>query len=51
MHVTHKTMELCESQEEDCEGLVNYALAIEGIEVALFFREQSGRWLPCEPAQ
>src|SRR5271165_2365052 len=41
MHVTHKTMELCESQEEDCEGLVNYALAIEGIEVALFFREQA----------
>ncbi|HEY4959809.1 MAG TPA: bifunctional oligoribonuclease/PAP phosphatase NrnA [Terriglobales bacterium] len=40
MHVTHKTMELCESHEEDCEGLVNYALAIEGIEVALFFREQ-----------
>ena len=33
-------MERCESQEEDCEGLVNYALAIEGIEVALFFREQ-----------
>jgi phosphoesterase RecJ-like protein len=41
MHVTHKTMALCESQEEDCEGLVNYALAIEGIEVALFFREQA----------
>jgi phosphoesterase RecJ-like protein len=40
MHVTHKTMDLCESHEEDCEGLVNYALAIEGIEVALFFREQ-----------
>ena len=40
MHVTHRTMERCESQEEDCEGLVNYALAIEGIEVALFFREQ-----------
>jgi phosphoesterase RecJ-like protein len=40
MHVTDKTMRLCESQEEDCEGLVNYALAIEGIEVALFFREQ-----------
>jgi len=40
MHVSHKTMELCESHEEDCEGLVNYALAIEGIEVALFFREQ-----------
>jgi bifunctional oligoribonuclease and PAP phosphatase NrnA len=41
MHVTHETMELCESQEEDCEGLVNYALAIGGIEVALFFREQA----------
>src|SRR5271166_2093483 len=41
MNVTHRTMELCESQEEDCEGLVNYALAIEGIEVALFFREQA----------
>jgi phosphoesterase RecJ-like protein len=40
MHVTHKTMGLCESHEEDCEGLVNYALAIQGIEVALFFREQ-----------
>jgi phosphoesterase RecJ-like protein len=41
MHVSHKTMERCESQEEDCEGLVNYALAIQGIEVALFFREQA----------
>ena len=33
-------MERCQANEEDCEGLVNYALAIEGIEVALFFREQ-----------
>ena len=41
MHVTHRTMELCESHEEDCEGLVNYALAVQGIEVALFFREQA----------
>jgi len=41
MNVTHRTMELCESAEEDCEGLVNYALAIQGIEVALFFREQA----------
>jgi bifunctional oligoribonuclease and PAP phosphatase NrnA len=41
MHVSHKTMEYCESLEEDCEGLVNYALAIQGIEVALFFREQA----------
>ena len=41
MHVSYTTMERCESQEEDCEGLVNYALAIQGIEVALFFREQA----------
>jgi bifunctional oligoribonuclease and PAP phosphatase NrnA len=40
MHVDRFTMERCESTEEDCEGLVNYALAIQGIEVALFFREQ-----------
>ena len=40
MHVDRATMERCQASEEDCEGLVNYALAIEGIEVALFFREQ-----------
>jgi len=34
-----------QAREEDCEGLVNYALAIEGVEVAMFLREQeSGRW-------
>jgi phosphoesterase RecJ-like protein len=41
MHVDRATMERCEANDEDCEGLVNYALAIQGIEVALFFREQS----------
>ncbi len=40
MHVDRDTMERCEASDEDCEGLVNYALAIGGIEVALFFREQ-----------
>jgi phosphoesterase RecJ-like protein len=40
MHVERDTMERCQASEEDCEGLVNYALAIKGIEVALFFREQ-----------
>jgi phosphoesterase RecJ-like protein len=40
MHVERDAMERCEASEEDCEGLVNYALAIKGIEVALFFREQ-----------
>ena len=39
MDVSHITMEQCQATEEDCEGLVNYALAIEGVEVALFFRE------------
>jgi bifunctional oligoribonuclease and PAP phosphatase NrnA len=41
MHVDRAAMEDCQANEEDCEGLVNYALAIQGIEVALFFREQS----------
>lgn len=41
MHVDRGTMERCQASDEDCEGLVNYALAIQGIEVALFFREQS----------
>jgi len=40
MHVDQETMARCQASEEDCEGLANYALAIEGIEVALFFREQ-----------
>lgn len=39
MHVGQDAMERAHASEEDCEGLVNYALAIEGIEVALFFRE------------
>jgi bifunctional oligoribonuclease and PAP phosphatase NrnA len=40
MHVDRAAMEDCRANDEDCEGLVNYALAINGIEVALFFREQ-----------
>ena len=39
MHVNQEMMERCDATEADCEGLVNYILAIEGIEVALFFRE------------
>ncbi len=42
MHVDRATLERCEASDEDCEGLVNYALAIQGIEVALFFREEPG---------
>ena len=32
-------MERVGAKEEDCEGLVNYALSIQDVEVAVFFRE------------
>ncbi len=41
MYISRDHMERAEATDEDSEGLVNYALAIEGVEVALFFREQS----------
>ncbi|MFL6437225.1 MAG: DHH family phosphoesterase [Terriglobales bacterium] len=45
MHLSLDEMELSGGLEEDCEGIVNYALGIEGVEVALFFRELSdGRY-------
>jgi bifunctional oligoribonuclease and PAP phosphatase NrnA len=45
MYVNRDDMERTHALEEHCEGLVNYALAIEGVEVALFFRELSdGRY-------
>jgi len=45
MYVTNEQMNTVEAREEDCEGLVNYALAIEGVEVAVFFRElEAQRW-------
>jgi phosphoesterase RecJ-like protein len=45
MYVTREQMERAEAREEDCEGLVNYVLAIEGVEVALFLREQEdAKW-------
>lgn len=42
MSVTRDDMERCGAIEEDCEGLVNYALGIAGVEVAVFFREVAG---------
>lgn len=39
MFVTQVQMHRTGAREEDCEGLVNYALGIEGVETALFFRE------------
>lgn len=42
MFITQAQMELCGAREEDCEGLVNYALGIADVEVAVFFREIEG---------
>lgn len=39
MSITRQDMERFGALDEDCEGLVNYALGIAGVEVALFFRE------------
>jgi phosphoesterase RecJ-like protein len=45
MHVTREDMSNCQAADEDCEGLVNYALGNAGIEVAAFFRElENGRF-------
>ena len=41
MYISRAEMDRAGAVDEDTEGLVNYALAIEGIEVALFFREQA----------
>lgn len=40
--VTQEQMERVAAKEEDCEGLVNYALSIGDVEVAVFFRELPG---------
>jgi phosphoesterase RecJ-like protein len=37
--VTHEDMALTSAAEEDCEGIVNYALSIAGIQAAVFLRE------------
>jgi phosphoesterase RecJ-like protein len=39
MFVTRDETERCGALEEDAEGLVNYALAISGVQLAAFFRE------------
>jgi len=43
MYVTREDMERCGAIEEDCEGLANWALGIENVDVALFFRELPNR--------
>ncbi len=43
--VTQEQMQRFNAREEDCEGLVNYALSIGDVHVAIFFRElPDGRW-------
>jgi len=43
--VTHEQMEKFQAKEEDCEGLVNYALSIHDVQVAVFLREMpDSRW-------
>ncbi len=37
--ITHEDMVRSDAAEEDCEGIVNYALSIAGIEAAVFLRE------------
>jgi phosphoesterase RecJ-like protein len=37
--VTQEQMQRFEAREEDCEGIVNYALSIGDVQVAIFFRE------------
>jgi phosphoesterase RecJ-like protein len=37
--VSEDDMDRTHAAEEDCEGIVNYAIAISGIEVAVFLRE------------
>jgi len=41
--VTQEQMERFGAREEDCEGLVNYALSIGDVQVAIFFRELADR--------
>jgi phosphoesterase RecJ-like protein len=42
---SQEQMERFGAREEDCEGLVNYALSIGDVQVAVFFRElPDGRW-------
>jgi phosphoesterase RecJ-like protein len=42
MHVSEADMQASGATEQDCEGLVNWALGIHGVEAAVFFREIPG---------
>ena len=49
--VTHVDMVRCCAAEEDCEGIVNVAIGIAGVEVAVFLRELPDRKPSIKPAQ
>ena len=40
MDITRDDLRRVKATDEDAEGLVNYSLAIDGVQVAAFFREQ-----------
>lgn len=42
MHVSLQDMRDCQATPADCEGLVNWALSIAGVEAAVFLRESDG---------
>jgi phosphoesterase RecJ-like protein len=42
MHVSQADMAASDATEQDCEGLVNWALSIQGVEATAFFREIPG---------
>lgn len=41
IYVTEEMFETSGAKEEDADGIINYAREIEGVEVALFFRQQT----------
>jgi len=41
IHVSMDMMKSVDASDDDCDGIVNYALEIEGVELAIFIREQS----------
>lgn len=43
MHITRAQFDHCGAFDEDAEGLVNYAISIAGVQVAVFFRELPDR--------
>ena len=49
--VSQEQMARCSAKEEDCEGLVNYALSIHDAQVAAFFRELPDGTISRQPAQ